>query len=53
MMKTLIQPPDKQIIMQQYNYSWEPSDDDEELPDVIQPDPRPAPICGLCFAERL
>lgn len=37
----------------QYDYYWEPSDDDEELPDVIQPEPEATPICGLCFAERL
>ena len=52
-MTITIPPPDKQQVMQQYDYLWEPSDDDEELPDVIQPPPVATPVCGLCFAERL
>ena len=39
--------------MQQYDYLVEPDDDEEELPDVIQPAGDAVPICGLCFAERL
>lgn len=39
--------------MAYYDYLAEPDDDEEELPDVIQPESDVVPICGLCFAERL
>ncbi len=38
--------------MEYYDYLVEP-DDEEELPDVIQPAGDAVPICGLCFAEKL